>query len=52
LLTAAALAKEAAPYLHPKLSSIEHKGDEKAPLNVIFSSPMTEKEWTDKHGDG
>lgn len=25
-------AKAAAPYIHPKLSSVEHKGDESAPL--------------------
>lgn len=29
---AANFAKDAAPYLHPKLSSIEHKGDPENPL--------------------
>jgi hypothetical protein len=32
MAAAANFAKDAAPYLHPKLSSIEHKGDPDNPL--------------------
>lgn len=28
-------AKAAAPYVHPKLSSVEHKGDEDNPLQTV-----------------
>jgi len=45
---AANFAKDAAPYLHPKLSSIEHKGDPDNPLEqntrvelVVIDSPHT-----------
>jgi hypothetical protein len=29
-------AKEAAPYVHPKLSNIEHKGDQDKPIRMEF----------------
>ena len=31
-------AKAAAPYVHPRLTSVEHKGDEKHPLGLIVTS--------------
>ena len=38
-------AKAAAPYVHPRLASIEHKGDAENPLNVQFGFKwMTEAE--------
>ena len=38
-------AKAAAPYVHPRLASIEHKGDAENPLNVRFAFRwMTEQE--------
>jgi hypothetical protein len=30
-----AMAQAAAPYVHNRLASIEHKGDEESPLNII-----------------
>lgn len=30
-------AKAAAPYVHPKLASITHKGDEGAPMQIVIS---------------
>lgn len=32
---AAAFAKEAAPYVHPRLANIEHKGDPENPLETV-----------------
>lgn len=29
-------AKAAAPYIHPKLASVEHKGNEEAPFVVLY----------------
>lgn len=43
---AATYARDAAPYLHPKLSSIEHKGDPDNPLetvtHIVLTSPETD----------
>ena len=30
-------AKSAAPYVHPKLASVEHKGDAKNPVAMMFT---------------
>ncbi len=30
-------AKVAAPYVHPKLATITHKGDESAPMQIVIS---------------
>lgn len=32
---AASIAKDAAPYMHPRLSSIMHKGDAEEPLRLV-----------------
>jgi len=32
---AAAIAAQAAPYVHPRLSSITHKGDKEEPLRLV-----------------
>lgn len=34
--SAAAVAKDIAPYLHPKLSAVTHAGDPAAPLRVVL----------------
>jgi len=36
LLEAAKIAKDAAPYMHPRLSNIELSGDADAPLEIKF----------------
>lgn len=36
---AAAVAKDAAPYMHPKLAAIEHSGKDGGALQVIISGP-------------
>jgi hypothetical protein len=36
---AAAVAKDAAPYMHPKLAAIEHTGADGGPLMVNISGP-------------
>ncbi len=35
---AAAVAKDAAPYVHPRLSAVTHKGDAEHPIQVIHDS--------------
>lgn len=40
-------AKAAAPYLHPKLSSIEHKGDPDNPLETVTRIELTAPEGHD-----
>lgn len=36
-----AMAIAAAPYLHPRLASVEHKGNEESPLEVINRIELT-----------
>lgn len=53
LIAAHGFAKDAAPYLHPKLSSVVHKGDEAAPLAfVIYGEREAEdtEAWAQLHG--
>ena len=45
---AANFAKDAAPYLHPKLSSIEHKGDPDNPLETVTRIELTAPEGGDR----
>lgn len=33
---AAAIAKDAAPYVHPRLASVQHAGDDGGPMQVQF----------------
>lgn len=44
---AANFAKDAAPYLHPKLSSVEHKGDPDNPLETVTRIELTTPEGDD-----
>ncbi len=39
--TAVSYAEKAAPYIHPKLSSIEHKGDAENPIETISHVQLT-----------
>lgn len=43
------LAKEAAPYCHPRLASVEAKVEENVNF-VISSAALTDDEWAEKHG--
>lgn len=45
---AANFAKDAAPYLHPKLSSVEHKGDPDNPLETVTRIELTTPEGQDR----
>jgi hypothetical protein len=36
LETAAAFAKDAAPYLHPKLQAVQHSGDADRPVQTVL----------------
>lgn len=42
---AAAVAKDAAPYIHPRLAAIEHKGDEGGPVKMVI-------EWASQPSSG
>jgi len=45
---AATIAKHAAPYIHPRLSAIEHTGKDGAPLQsgvLVVPSTMSMDEW-------
>jgi len=46
---AAAIAKDAAPYIHPKLSSIEHSGPDGGPIHTITDQPMSDDEWAEQY---
>lgn len=41
-------AKAAAPYVHPKLSSVEHKGDPDNPLETVTRIELTSPETDDR----
>jgi len=41
---AANFAKDAAPYLHPRLASVEHKGDPDNPLETVTRIELTTPE--------
>jgi hypothetical protein len=36
LVEAASVAKDAAPYMHPRLAAIEHSSDPDSPLEMVF----------------
>lgn len=42
------IAKDAAPYIHPRLAAIEHSGGLTVE-NRISSEPMAESEWEGRH---
>jgi hypothetical protein len=44
------LAKEVAPYIHPKLASVEARVDMEAKHYVVNAKPLTEEEWSAEHG--
>lgn len=35
---AASIAKDAAPYVHPRLASVEHKGADDGPIRIVMDS--------------
>jgi len=43
------LAKEIAPYLHPRLQSVEAKIDTEVHF-VVSGAPLSDEEWSKKHG--
>lgn len=45
---AQSFASDAAPYLHPKLSSVEHKGDPDNPLETVTRIELTTPEGHDR----
>lgn len=47
---AAAIAKDAAPYMHPRLASIEQRIEGEMTTRTIGTEPMTEAEWVEKYG--
>jgi hypothetical protein len=47
---AAGIAKDAAPYVHPRLASIEHSGEMKIEKR-ISSEPMTQEQWESKYAE-
>ena len=44
-------AKAAAPYIHPRLSAVEVKGEIESTQRVISAKPLSEHEWTEKYGN-
>lgn len=43
-------ARDAAPYVHPKLAAIEHSGGDNPIRHIISAEPLSEDEWADMHG--
>lgn len=39
MVEAAAVAKDAAPYMHPRLSAVEHSGPNKGPIQSVSMTP-------------
>lgn len=39
MVEAAAVAKDAAPYMHPRLSAVEHSGPNKGPIQNVSMTP-------------
>ena len=44
------MAKAAAPYIHPKLASIEANVHQESNVHIMSDKPMTEDEWTEQYG--
>lgn len=51
LIAAAGVAKDAAPYVHPKLSQIEQKS-EVTVQKAVSDEPLTPEEWAASYGVG
>lgn len=43
-------ARDAAPYVHPKLAAIEHSGGDNPIRHIISAEPLSEEEWANMHG--
>lgn len=50
MLKAAAMAKEAAPYVHPKLQSLQVEVNSDNVQHVISEKPMNVEEWAAQYG--
>ena len=48
-IAAAQLAKDAAPYIHPRLQQVEQKSDVTV-HKTVSADPMTPEEWERRHG--
>lgn len=48
---AAEIAKDAAPYMHPRLAAVELGGKNGGPIPVIAAAPLTAQQWEDEYGD-
>jgi hypothetical protein len=44
-----AMAKAAAPYIHPTLASVDHTIDAKVEQRVINADPISEADWLTRH---
>lgn len=44
LKDAAAVAKDAAPYVHPRLAQVEHQGNNEKPMRLVFGWAPSNKE--------
>ena len=49
-LEASELAKEAAPYMHPKLQAIQAEVDQRLTAQVFQSEPLSDDQWEQQHG--
>ena len=48
-------AKAAAPYVHPKLAAVEHRGPEGGPIQFVMRMPgkaESSEEWEKQHSPG
>lgn len=45
-----ACARDAAPYVHPKLAAVEVSGGDRPIRHVISAEPLSEQEWANMHG--
>lgn len=48
-IAAAQLAKDAAPYIHPRLQQVEQKSDVTV-RKTVSAEPMSPEEWERRHG--
>jgi hypothetical protein len=43
------MAKAAAPYIHPRLASLEQSVETETVLNIVSDRPMSDQEWEQRY---
>jgi hypothetical protein len=50
LVAASGIAKDAAPYMHPRLSQVEQHLEAEVSQRVVSAEPMSDEEWEARYG--